>query len=120
MTQQPGSSFKESEMFRAFLVGFLLLVGASARAEPPFTNHVNGLNASGTITAGGTYQSVYPKTSNRVGCAIQNNGANTMYVYFGPIASATHGASVQIPAGQGLNCNVGNTVLPDQASFGGS
>ena len=107
-------------MLRAFLVCLFLLVGASARAEPPFTNHVNSANASGTITSGGTYQSVYPQTLSRAGCTIQNNGANTMYVYFGPIANATHGASVQIPAGQGLNCNVGNTVLPDQVSIDGT
>jgi hypothetical protein len=107
-------------MFRAFLVGFLLLVGASARAEPPFTNHVNGLNASGTITAGGNFQSVYPQTKSRVGCAIQNNGTGTMYVFFGPISSATHGSSVQLPVGSGLNCNVGNTVLIDQVSVDGT
>ena len=108
-------------MIRVLLVAALLLaVVDTLRAEPPFTNHVNSANASGTITAGGTYQSVYPKTNSRAGCTIQNNGTGTMYVYFGPIANATHGASVQLPVGSGLNCNVGNTVLPDQVSVDGT
>src|SRR5450631_623629 len=96
----------------AAIVLFMMLVAGPVRADgPPFTNHVNSANASGTITSGGTYQSVFTRTPSRVGCSIQNNGTGTMYVYFGPIASATHGSSVQLPVGGGVNCNVGNTVL---------
>ncbi len=104
----------------AAAVGALLLMAAPLRADPPFTNHINASNNSSTIAQGGVYQSVYSQTLSRAGCTIQNNGTHTMWVYFGPIASATHGASVQLSAGQALNCNVGNTILIDQVSVDGT
>jgi hypothetical protein len=104
----------------AAAIGALLFMAVPLRADAPFTNHVNSSNVSSTITGGGTYQSIYSQTLSRAGCTVQNNGTHTMWVFFGPIASATHGNSVQLSAGQALNCNVGNTILIDQISIDGT
>lgn len=78
-------------------------------------------NLSGTIAVTDTFQSIQRQTNNRQGCAIQNNGTHTEYVYFGPIANATEGASVQLAAGQYVSCtSAANTVLKDQASITGT
>lgn len=81
-------------------------------------------NKSGTIASGGTYQQILPadtSTRGRVGCTVINNGTHTMYVFFGPIASATHNTSVQLTAGQPAYCSTGNGgVLKDQVSIDGT
>lgn len=77
-------------------------------------------NASTTIQSGGTYQSLWAANNNRRGCTVQNNGSHTMYVFFGPIASATHALSVQLSAGQSVNCQYGGITLQDQVSIDGT
>lgn len=78
------------------------------------------LNASGSITSGGTYQQIFA-AQGRNGCVVQNNGSSTQYVYFGPIAGATHARSWILPAGASVNCNVfGPAVIADQVSIDGS
>jgi hypothetical protein len=97
-----------------------LLFSISTASAQVITTHTPVVNSSSTITAGGTYQSVFTKIQGRNGCTIQANGANTLYVFFGPIASATHAKSVVLTAGQSTNCNVGNTILIDQVSVDGT
>lgn len=83
-------------------------------------------NGSGTITSGGTFQSVFAANVHRQGCTIQNNGSHTMYVFFGPIAAATDAKAVALApgsgnvAGQSASCNVGGIVLTDQVSVDGT
>lgn len=86
-------------------------------------------NLSGTIAVTNTFQSIQAaNTSNtRKGCLIQNNGSNTMWVFFGPIGSASKGASYQIApasasaAGQAISCaNGAGGVAQDQVSITGT
>lgn len=81
------------------------------------------VNASGTITAGGTYQQVFAASPTRTGCQIQNNsaGPTTLYVYAGSLASATHANSMQLVAAQStFNCTGGFGVQTDQISIDGT
>ena len=87
---------------------------------------VTSTNASATITVTSTFQSLQAVNTSRMGCLIQNNGSNTMYVFFGPIASATKATSFQIvpPGGSGPNsisCATGTGgALGDQVSITGT
>ena len=111
----------------ALLLALLAWAGLAhsqqAQAPNPVTTWPVGTtstNASGTVTAGGVYQSVFAATQLRKGCTIQNNGSHTMYVFFGPIASATHATSVQLLAGQWVKCQAGPIILQDQVSLDGT
>ena len=76
-------------------------------------------NVSSTIAVTNTFQEVFgagPKT----GCAIQNNGAASMWVFFGPIASATKAKSVVLATGQSVNCSAPGVTLTDQISITGT
>jgi len=114
-------------MKRIGLVAFMLLGMLSyGWAQSPVITQpysVQTTNASGTIAATNTFQSIWTQSSNtrgRAGCTVQNNGTNSMYVYFGPIASATTGASVKLAAGQSVSCNNGGITLKDQVSITGT
>jgi hypothetical protein len=80
--------------------------------------------ASGTIAVSNTFQSIHVFDSNRSGCLIQNQSStDQMWVYFGPIASATKGGSFILDSAHGLaiSCSVGGTsVLRDQISITGT
>ena len=108
------------------LLALVHTLANTANAQQPVVTWNKGIasgtsgNASGTITAGGTYQSLWAANALRNGCTVQNNGTHTMYVFFGPIASATHGTSVQLAAGQSATCQVGGLVLQDQVSIDGT
>ena len=78
-------------------------------------------NLSGTVAVTNTFQSIQVLTAGRKGCTIQNNGTHNMDVFFGPIGSATAGASVILSAGQAVSCAVpGLGVLTDQISITGT
>jgi hypothetical protein len=107
-----------------------LLCGSAYGQQPVFTypNARNSVNASGTISVTNTFQSVFAAATTapgsqvaRIGCFLQNNGTHTMYVYFGPIASATIGASVVLQAGANVSCATSTGgVLADQVSITGT
>src|SRR5262249_9721879 len=78
------------------------------------TGFATSTNSSSTITSGGTYQSIWAANAKRNACTVQNNGSHVMYVFFGPIASASHNTSVQIAVGQSVQCGSGGIVLTDQ------
>lgn len=105
---------------------FLLLNGSFALAQSPVITQpyrVNSSNNSGTISVTNTFQSIWAKntsTRGRAGCVIQNNGSNTMWVYFGDIANATKATSVVLAAGQNVSCISGGIVLEDQVSITGT
>lgn len=78
-------------------------------------------NLSSTISVTNTFQSLQAATAGRNGCLIQNNGSHTMWVFFGPIASATATTSFVLPAAQSVSCAVGGLgVLIDQVSITGT
>lgn len=112
---------------KKLLVLALLLVSASiVYAQSPVTTSPKGVinvNASGQISVTSTFQSVFAASSvssGRLGCTLQNRGSNTMYVFFGPIATATISASVAITSAQTIYCGFGGVVLKDQVSITGT
>lgn len=114
-------------MIKVLLTALALLFSANVSfAVTPVQTQpypVTSTNASGTIGSTNDFQSVFvaskPNTG-RVACTIQNNGANAMWVFFGPIASATNGSSVELAVGQSVNCNSGGVILQDQVSITGT
>jgi hypothetical protein len=81
---------------------------AWAQAQP-----VTGLDASGTITATGTYQTLQIASIDRRGCLIENNGTHSMSVKIG--------LSVWIvAAGLSISCNNGDLILVDAVSITGT
>lgn len=114
-------------MIRFLISLWLFLIGASlAYAQSPVTTNPAGVNSgnySSAISVTNTFQSVLAastSTSGRRGCIIQNNGAATMYIYFGAPASATTNNSLSLAAGTKFNCENGVTVIKDQISITGT
>ncbi len=83
---------------------------------------VTTTNASGTVTLGGTFQSVLAANSARRGCLIQNPSTATevLYVFFGANASATTSNSIMLTAGSSVNCASDGVVLTDNVSVTGA
>jgi hypothetical protein len=82
-------------------------------------------NLSGTIAVTNTFQSIaaadVSTQRGRVGCQVQNNGSNPMYVYFGPVASALTSTALSLAVGATLTCSTGSGgVLTDQVSITGT
>jgi len=99
----------------AFMLAMSVVWSAHAQTVP-----VGSMNLSGSIAITNTFQSIQGQTNNRQGCAIQNNGTHTMYVYIGSGAPST-ATSAQLSAGQSLICGVtGNTVAKDAISITGT
>lgn len=69
--------------------------------------------AAGTITTTDAFQRVLAANPNRLGCAFQNQGSHTMYLFFGSGAQ-TKANSIQVGGGIIVNCNAGNLVLTDE------
>lgn len=101
-----------------FIIAILAvcLLGVSGVARAGTTT-----NGSGAITAGGTYQQVFA-AAGRNGCVIQNNAATAMWVFIGPIASATHDTSYQLPASSlvPFTCSGPSGVQSDVISIDGT
>lgn len=81
-------------------------------------------NLSGTVTTTNTFQSIQTSTAGRKGCTIQNQSStDPMWVFFGPIGSATKATAFQLDAthGEAISCAVGGLgVLTDQVSITGT
>ena len=110
--------------FLAFLA-LLMSISLANAQNPVITKPVPVVsdNASSTITVTDTFQYIWildTTTTGRTACTIQNNGTNTMWVFFGPIANATKGKSVVLSAGRVVKCNSGNVILKDQVSITGT
>lgn len=101
---------------------------SSAFAQAPTITTPYGTlttNNSSTITTGvgGAFQQIWAQSTasrGRVGCTVQNNGSNPMYVYFGAIADATVAKAVKLAVGQAVSCTIGGIVLKDQVSISGT
>lgn len=78
-------------------------------------------NASATIAVTNTFQEIWPIRTGRTDCSIQNNStSNVMYVFIGPIASATLAKSVKLAVGQGMICSMNGIVPTDAVNITGT
>lgn len=77
-------------------------------------------NYSSTIAVTNTFQSIEGANAARSGGLIQNNGVNSMWVFLGPIASATKAKSIVLVAGQSLSLSAPGVVVTDQVSITGT
>jgi len=103
----------------------LLLIGASfpAYAQTPVvtqTSKFSNANASAAVTVTNTFQSIWLANTNRNDCIVQNNGAASMYIYFGAIASATTPNSLILAANGTFRCANSGIVVNDQISITGT
>lgn len=113
---------------RKFLIALGLLSFISAAYAVSTTpGPVTSTNVSGTIAVTNTFQSIIPANTNTKGCLVQNNGANTMWVYFGTIGGATKPKAFQLrPPGTGIqggwvSCATGGgSIITDQVSITGT
>jgi len=105
-------------------VACALLFGAAKAATIVVPSQFGSANLSSTIAVTNTFQSVQVYNSDRTGCLIQNQSTtDPMWVFFGPIASATKAKSFELDSTHGLqiSCSVGGTsVLKDQVSITGT
>lgn len=108
------------------IVCAMLHFAAPAQAQSPVITQPYGVttqNSSTTIASTNVFQSIWVAPTNtrgRASCTVQNNGTNSMWVFFGPIASATKAKSVVLAAGQNVRCLVGGVALQDQVSITGT
>lgn len=122
-------------MRRLCVLALLLLAGPALAQQAVTTSPsvVGTVHADSTIASTNVFQSVFAaagpaaSAAKRQGCAIQNTGSATMYIYVGPIASATKNGSYQlVPPGTGVqggsfSCATGGGgVLQDQISITGT
>lgn len=111
---------------RYIIAALFSLFATFSQAQTPIITKPYGAtsnNQSSTITVTNTFQSIFLASTTNTGrssCTVQNNGANSMWVFFGPIANATQGASIKLAAGQATYCNNGPVVLKDQVSITGT
>lgn len=103
-------------MKRSLLAVWFILAASS----PGWAQQHDTLQQGSTISVTNTFQQVLPKDDDRHGCAIQNNGTHTMYVFFGPISNATLTNSFQLVAGQPIYCSNYPIVLTSQVSITGT
>jgi hypothetical protein len=115
-------------MLKHVLAALLLVCAIPAHAQTTVVTQPlsvsNNPVPSSSVVSSGTFQSVFPADTNtrgRASCTIQNTGANTLYVFFGPIANATRAKSVQLTTGQPAYCATTNGgVIKDQVSVDGT
>ena len=107
----------------------LLLLAASVSmslAQSPVTTYPYTtaiFNSSANVISTNTFQSIWAASTNLTGrtdCIIQNNGAASMYVYFGPIANATTSNSLTLAAAGIFRCGNSGVVTKDQISITGT
>ena len=115
------------EICLGFLGGFLALLLTSPLAAQPFTMPPPGgivvtapygkstTQAKVTIAVTNTFQVALAANTLRLGCAIQNTGANTAFVFFGSATPADTTTSFRLAQNQSLNCAIGGgAVATDQ------
>lgn len=111
-------------MKRLLLTVLLLIAGASlALAQTPVvtqTSKFSNANASAAVAVTNTFQSIWLNNPSRNDCIIQNNGAASMYIYFGAIADATTPNSLILAASGTFRCANSGIVVNDQISITGT
>lgn len=107
---------------RKVSIAALCLAGWTSGAlamDKPYFSKAPTLNASSTITVTDTFQSVFV-AQERAACKIVNTGTNPMWVFFGPMASATKNTSIKMATGVSTTCGEGGVVRVDQVSITGT
>lgn len=111
---------------KAIRIGALLLVTllvtTKAGAQQlffPWTTATT-TQTSGTITAGGSFQTALAANTSRKGCIVQNQSSHVMSVYLGTLANATTTLSYQLTALGGnrdtFYCNQGPVIPTDNVN----
>jgi hypothetical protein len=104
------------------LLALLLLAGAAQAQQPPVPKL--STIASAAIAVTNTYQQALPLETGRMGCTIQNNGANPMFIVLDALGSATPPVSIvtalKLAAGQSLSCTLGGVVIADKIWIAGT
>jgi hypothetical protein len=87
------------------------LLGSSTTPQTVTNLAYAPTDASGKITTGGTFQTVFALNLSRVNCLIENptTATEVLYVHY-TAASATLANSVSLNAGSSFNCAGGNTM----------
>jgi len=100
------------------LFGMLLI----ASPAPALAQQVDSTQSSSTVSVTNTFQQVLPQNDTRRGCTVQNKGSNNMFVFFGPIASATTNNSFLLlpAAGNSVSCNLPGGTIRSQVSITGT
>ena len=104
-------------------LGALLVSALCATPARADFQSVLSQTLAGTVTTGGTFQSLQVQNVGRKGCLVENPPAatETLYVYFGPIAAATTANAVALSAGSSVSCQMpGYGTLGDQVSVTGA
>lgn len=114
-------------MKRLLLAISMLIAGASyaCAQSPVITQPYQATISNASLTIGGTntFQQILPANSARTGrvdCIIQNNGAASMYLYFGTLANATTPNSYTLAAAGVFRCANSGVVIKDQISITGT
>jgi len=107
------------------ILGIILALGVAfnASAQTPVvtqTSKFSNANASAAVSVTNTFQSIWPANTSRNDCIVQNNGAASMYIYFGAIASATTPNSYILAAAGTFRCANSGIVVNDQISITGT
>lgn len=104
---------------KKFLYAFVMsaIFGSALAQQPPYA--ATSTITSGVIAVTNTYQVLLPLQRGRLGCTIQNNGTNTMYIYLdntgGAVAPSGIVTALKLVAGQTMNCAIGGVaVVSDQ------
>lgn len=108
-----------------YLVAVLAVLAsalAPALADPAGSRASLQPNGSSTITVTNTFQQVFAANPQRYACTLQNNGTHTMFVFLGPLtsASATTSGAIQLAAGVALSCNNSSTTFNDPVNITGT
>lgn len=113
---------------KRLIIGLIFLaLGASfANAQNPVVTQTYPATAyitSSTISTSNIFQSIWPPslaTTGRTDCLIQNNGAATMYIYFGAVADALTTSSLQLAAGAIFRCANSGIAIRNAISITGT
>ena len=102
-------------MMRWIAFWLALMITAALAQNLPAPSR--GTDRDSTVASGGAFQQVIP-AGNKYDCVIQNPSAatETLFVYFGPIGSATTGGSINLAAGAAVSCSSNGAIRSDQVS----
>jgi len=106
------------------------LIGAVAFAQQPvtvFPTPLTTTRGSAIIASTNTFQSVFAAATPRAGsrgrsaCQVVNNSSTTLWVFVGPIASATTPTALSLAQHGQWNCELAaGTIVQDQISVTGT
>lgn len=78
------------------------------------------LQTSGTVTLTDSFQTIKTADDQRRGCLFQNKGTNTLFVFYGALASATKDGSFEVLTKLYFSTNVGGVNNSDTISITGT